>query len=643
MQLQVLPRDGDVDQLDIGLAGDLDVDCALGLAADLDADLDLVGDPAGPGAPTFAARHLTVRVKHRGVVKTLLDDVSIRVEGKSLIAVIGPSGSGKSTLLRALTGYRPADEGEVLYDGRDLHRHFAELRCRIGIVPQDDILHSQLSVRAALRYAATLRSAEGTTAAERENRVEEVLAGLHLVKYADHHIGTLSGGQRKRVSVALELLTKPSLIFLDEPTSGLDPGMDREVMKLLRCLADEGRTVLVVTHSVAELAVCDRLLVMAPGGTVAYFGPPDEALAYFGCETWADVFHGFTHRHDHDWDAAFRASGYHREYCVGVEPVVVEPVAVEPVAAEAVAAVSAVPMVPVVPAPASPPKPQRWSTQLRTLIRRYLAVIAADRGYIGLLVALPLIMGALSLAIPAKSGLAAAAGTNPDGSSIANTDAGTVLLVLAVGACLTGAANAVRELIKERGIYERERAAGLSRSAYLMSKVIVLGVITALQTIVLSAICLLPRKLPDTGLVFSTPLPEMMFAVMLLGITSMMLGLLVSAIVRTAEKTMPLLVLIAIVQVVFCGSLFPLFGKLALEQLAWLSPSRWALAAEAATTNLPKITGPPPGRHTTDPLWQHTLTQWTTDVSALVLLALLCGALILRALRRHEPAVMRSC
>jgi ABC transport system ATP-binding/permease protein len=269
-------------------------------------------------------------------------------------------------------------------------------------------------------------------------------------------------------------------------------------------------------------------------------------------------------------------------------------------------------------------------------------VIAADRGYIGLLVALPLIMGALSMAIPAKFGLAPATGTGVDGSPLTNTDASTVLLVLAVGACLTGAANAVRELIKERVIYERERAAGLSRSAYLMSKVIVLGVITALQTLVLSAICLLPRKLPDHGLVISgTPIPEMMFAVMLLGVTSMMLGLLVSAIVKTTEKTMPLLVLIAIVQVVFCGSLFPLFGKLALAQLSWLSPSRWAVAAEAATVNLPKIMGAPPGRHTTDALWQHALTQWATDIGALVLLGLLCGALVIRALRRHEPAVMR--
>ena len=194
-------------------------------------------------------------------------------------------------------------------------------------------------------------------------------------------------------------------------------------------------------------------------------------------------------------------------------------------------------------------------------------------------------MGALSMAIPAKYGLAAATGTGSDGTPLTNSDAPTVLLVLAVGACLTGAANAVRELIKERVIYERERAAGLSRSAYMMSKVIVLGAITALQTVVLAALCL-RRASSTSGLVFGgSAVPEMMIAVMLLGITSMMLGLVVSAVVKTSEKTMPLLVLIAIVEVVFCGSMFPLFGKPALEQSPGSRPpaGRWPPSPRRST------------------------------------------------------------
>jgi len=628
--------------------------------------------PVTPESPAaLSARGLTVTVKHRGVVKTLLDDVSFDVPEQALVAVIGPSGSGKSTLLRALTGSRPADSGGVRYAGHDLRTEYSVLRHRIGLVPQDDVLHAQLTVKAALRYAADLRFPKGTTAEQRERRIDEVLTDLRLTEFEGNKVATLSGGQRKRVSVALELLTKPSVLFLDEPTSGLDPGMDRDVMRMLRCLTDEGRTVLVVTHSVAELQACDLLLVMAPGGGVAYYGPPQEALPFFECETWADLFYAFSCRRDYDWAEAYRSSEYHATYSAESSGATTLPsprsssedfgpvesrdcdaeLSASGVSAPAVRSVSATPAAPSTSAApvasakaaqpscySSPRAEQGWGSQLRTLMRRYLAVIAADRGHLFLLAALPMIMGVLSLAIPASSGLAAASG------GVKNTDAPTVLLVLAVGACLTGAANAVRELIKERGIYDRERAAGLSRSAYVMSKAIVLGVITATQTIVLSAICLLPRKLPAHGLLISgTAVPELMLAAVLLGVTSMLLGLVVSAIVRTTEKTMPLLVLITIVEVVFCGSLFPLFHSLGLEQLAWFSPSRWAVAAEAATINLPGIMGPPQGRETTDPLWQHSITQWGADVGMLVVLGAACLALVLRLLRRHESSLLRGC
>ncbi|MEU1165779.1 FHA domain-containing protein, partial [Streptomyces sp. NPDC005921] len=176
------------------------------------------------GEVSFSARRLTVTVDGG---KQILKDVSFGVPEKSLIAVIGPSGSGKSTLLKALTGYRPANEGEVLYDNRNLYKQFAELRQRIGLVPQDDILHKELTVKKALKYAAKLRFPADTTGEEREARIDEVLRELKLDIHKEKKVTSLSGGQRKRVSVALELLTKPSLIFLDEPTSGLDPGMDR--------------------------------------------------------------------------------------------------------------------------------------------------------------------------------------------------------------------------------------------------------------------------------------------------------------------------------------------------------------------------------------------------------------------------------
>ncbi|WP_226962699.1 MULTISPECIES: FHA domain-containing protein [unclassified Streptomyces] len=569
------------------------------------------------GDVSFSARHLTVTVDGG---KQILKDVSFGVPEKSLIGVIGPSGSGKSTLLKALTGYRPADQGDVLYDNRSLYKQFAELRQRIGLVPQDDILHKELTVQKALRYAAKLRFPGDTAEAEREARIGEVLRELKLDIHKEKKVTSLSGGQRKRVSVALELLTKPSLIFLDEPTSGLDPGMDRDVMQLLRGLADDGRTVLVVTHSVAELALCDKLLVMAPGGSVAYFGPPDEALNFFGYETWADVFSAFENYRDYDWAGRWKGSQHYQLYAADIDAVAVQPVQMP------------------VQSAARPPKPQSWGAQLWTLIRRYVSVIASDRGFLALMVILPAVLGAVSVVIPAKFGLAP-----PAPPARFNGAAGTIMLILAVGMCFSGAANSVRELIKERVIYERERATGLSRSAYLMSKVIVLGVITAIQGVIICAIGFVPREMPAEGLIMP-PAVELCIVVTALGITSMMVGLVISSLVKTAEKTMPLLVMFAIVQVVFTGILFQVYSSPGLEQFAWLMPSRWGLAGAATTLDLSHLMVPWDPKNPTDldPLWEHSATQWGVNVTVLLVMSAVLGVLVARLLRRHEPEVMRK-
>ncbi|MBB4980298.1 ABC-type multidrug transport system ATPase subunit/pSer/pThr/pTyr-binding forkhead associated (FHA) protein [Streptomyces sp. SFB5A] len=569
------------------------------------------------GSVSFSARHLTVTVDGG---KQILKDVTFGVPEKSLIGVIGPSGSGKSTLLKALTGYRPANEGDVLYDNRSLYKQFAELRQRIGLVPQDDILHKELTVQKALRYAAKLRFPGDTAAAEREARIDEVLRELKLDIHKEKKVTSLSGGQRKRVSVALELLTKPSLIFLDEPTSGLDPGMDRDVMQLLRGLADDGRTVLVVTHSVAELGLCDKLLVMAPGGSVAYFGPPDEALNFFGYSTWADVFSAFENYRDYDWAGRWKGSQHYQMYAADIDAIAAQPVQMPPQAM------------------ARPPKPQGWGSQLWTLIRRYVSVIASDKGFMALMVILPAVLGAVSVVIPADFGLG-----KPTPPSRFNGDAGTIMLILAVGMCFSGAANSVRELIKERVIYERERAVGLSRSAYLMSKVIVLGLITAFQGVIICGIGFSTRALPEEGL-FMPPAVELCVQVIALGLTSMMVGLVISALVKTAEKTMPLLVMFAIIQVVFTGILFQVYGSPGLEQFAWLMPSRWGIAGAGTTLDLAHLM--PPWDHkdptNTDALWEHTVGQWSLDLGIQLFMATVCCVLVARLLRRHEPEVMRK-
>ncbi|MFD8995079.1 ABC transporter ATP-binding protein/permease [Streptomyces abikoensis] len=581
----------------------------------------LVGDRleefVDTGDVSFSARHLTVTVDGG---KQILKDVSFGVPEKSLIAVIGPSGSGKSTLLKALTGYRPANQGDVLYDNRNLYKQFAELRQRIGLVPQDDILHKELTVRKALRYAAKLRFPGDTAASEREARIDEVLRELKLDIHKDKKVTALSGGQRKRVSVALELLTKPSLIFLDEPTSGLDPGMDRDVMQLLRGLADDGRTVLVVTHSVAELALCDKLLVMAPGGSVAYFGPPEEALNFFGYETWADVFSAFENYRDYDWAGRWKGSQHYQMYAADIDAVAPQSVHVQPQVVR-------------------PPVPQSWGSQLWTLMRRYCSVIASDRGFLALMLLLPAVLGGVSTVIPSDYGLGAPAPRH------FNQDAGTIMLILAVGACFSGAANSVRELIKERVIYERERAVGLSRSAYLMSKVVVLGVITAVQGVLICAIGFSVRKLPEHGVIIKAlPAAELCLVIIALGFTSMMIGLVISSLVKTSEKTMPLLVMFAIVQVVFTGIMFKIYDSPGIEQVAWLMPSRWAIGAAGATLDLSHIMAPMDKNDpkNLDPLWEHSAGIWGLDMIALIAIGVVCGIAVARLLRRHEPEVMRK-
>ncbi len=543
----------------------------------------LVGDElrefVDTGDVSVSVQSLTVRTPEG---KVLLDGVSFPIPQRSLVGVIGPSGAGKSTLLGAVTGLRPATEGTVRYDGRDLYTDYDELRHRIGLVPQEDILHNQLPTRRALLYAAELRFPGDTRSEEREQRVDEVLDELGLARHADTRIDQLSGGQRKRVSVALELLTKPSLLFLDEPTSGLDPGLDKTVMEMLSELAHDGRTVIVVTHSVANLDSCDRLLVLVPGGRLAYYGPPAEGLQQFTQRSWADVFQAFDREEDRDWAGEFRTSPRFENYvAVGLTDEV-GPTEVH--------------------TPAPPPAQQSKLSQLSTLCRRYLAVIASDRSYLALLGVLPLLLGGLIAAVPSGQGFAGTPG--------ANVDASTKLMVLAFAACFVGTGNSVREIVKEQTIYRRERAAGLSAGVYLMSKLLVLGVITALQAVVLVLIGTIGVDMPPKG-IFTSVEVELILAMALLGIASLALGLLVSVSVNTSEKTLPLLIVLSMAQLVLTGGLVRLPGTFGLEQLAYISPSRWGFAAGAATIDLDTLS---PHSGAADPLWKHTLGTWLLDM-----------------------------
>ena len=556
------------------------------------------------GNITFTAQDLVVKAGS----KVLLDHVSFPIPEKCLLGVIGPSGAGKSTLLGALTGMRPATTGNVLYDNRDLYQNYNELRYRIGLVPQESVLHTQLTARRALQYSAELRFPADTKPAERDGRVDEVMGELSLTRHANTRADRLSGGQLKRVNVAQELLTKPSLLFLDEPTSGLDPGLDKSVMEQMRDLAHDGRTVIVVTHSVDNLDTCDRLLVLVPGGRIAYYGPPEEGLAYFGQARWAEVFQAFERYPDRDWAAEYAASPAYAQYVLGQR--------------------QQAPQVPDSQQLAAAPPPQRRGAfrQLGTLTRRYVRVIASDRGYLTFMLLLPILLGALISQVPATFGLAGAPRTNQD--------AGTLLLIMVICACLAGMASSVRELVKERSILTRERAAGLSSGAYLVSKLLVLGVISVLQSTLLVLLGVSWRPIHHPGaFLTAVPLLELILGIALLAVASMCLGLFVSAMVSTSEKAMPFLVLFTMVQVVLSGYVVPLANNVGLKQLAVISPSRWGLAAAASTVNLNRITATPP----IDPLWTQTSANWLRDMGIMVGLAVVFALLAYIKLRTLGP------
>lgn len=563
------------------------------------------------GNVSFSAHGLSVEVAGG---KKLLNDVSFSLPGRCLLAVVGPSGAGKSTLLRALTGSRPANSGAVHYDGRDLYAAYDELRHRIGLVPQDDVLHPQLTVRRALRYAARLRFPADVPDADREKRINEVLGELGLVGQADQRIDTLSGGQRKRTSVALELLTMPSLLFLDEPTSGLDPGLDRSVMRTLRGLADEadgvGRTVVVITHSVLNLDICDLLLVLAPGGHLAYFGPPSEALAFFGQPDYADMFLLLDNVPGEELAARYKASAHHGRY-------IAAPTAALPSVSDRPAA------------PRSARRQQSWFTQLSVLCRRYLAVIAADRQYTVFIAVLPVLLSVLALLVPGESGMSARAAV-----AVREPQPNQLLLVLVIGGALMGIAASIRELVKERPVYQRERAIGLSISAYLTSKLLVLGVITVVQTAIFTLLSVIGRKPPEAAVLLGVPLLEVLLATIGVSLVTMIVGLVVSAFIENADRGMPLLVLVLMLQLVVSGGMFPIYDRVGLEQVAWLVPSRWGYAMGASTMDL-NLNPISPGKP--DPLWEHATGPWLTSAGALVVQAVVLLGVLAWLLRRQDP------
>ncbi|BCO47183.1 MULTISPECIES: FHA domain-containing protein [Mycobacterium] len=518
--------------------------------------------------------------------KTLLDNISLTALPGTLTAIIGPSGAGKSTFARLVAGYTHPSTGTVAFEGHNVHAEYASLRSRIGMVPQDDVVHGQLTVQQALMYAAELRLPPDTTKDDRAQVVARVLEELEMTQHLHTRVDKLSGGQRKRASVALELLTGPSLLILDEPTSGLDPALDRQVMTMLRQLADAGRVVLVVTHSLTYLDVCDQVLLLAPGGKTAFCGPPGQIGPAMGTTNWADIFS--TVANDPD--------GSRERYLARTGPPPAPPPAEKP-------------------AELGDPSHTSLFRQFSTIARRQMRLIVSDRGYFVFLALLPFIMGSLSMSVPGDVGFGI---PNPMGA--APNEPGQILVLLNVGAVFMGTALTIRDLIGERAIFLREQAVGLSTSAYLLAKVCVYTVFAIVQSAIVTIIAVLGKGAPTQGAVaLGKPGLELFVDVALTCVASAMLGLALSAVAKSNEQIMPLLVVAVMSQLVFSGGMIPVTGRVGLDQMAWATPARWGFAASASTADLTKLV---PGPLTPkDSHWQHTPARWWFDVGMLALIS----------------------
>jgi len=524
--------------------------------------------------------------------KNLLRDISLSIHPQEFVALVGMSGSGKSTLMDAINGFRPATQGGVYINGVDLYQNFDLFRNDMGYVPQKDIVHQELTVFSALDYAAQLRMPADTSKEERHQRILEVIQDLDLTERKDLPIHRLSGGQLKRVSIGVELLTKPRLFFLDEPTSGLDPGTEAEMMKLLRKLADQGRTILLITHATKNVMMCDQVIFLARGGYLAFYGAPEEALPYFNQfrtpqeqqqkeMEFDDIYvilNDETRGTGQEWDERYHQS---RQYHQNVINRLQE------------GSISTLPgQTPSYPgnAPQAHPtgkKPQvGMIRQFLILLNRNTKIIISDRFGLILMLALAPIMGLLdfiwgsNLFDPVKG----------DSSKII-----TMFFMAGLKPFLVGAIASVREIVKEADIYKRERAINLKLMSYILSKVWIGILLSAYQSVVLLSFLYLfalhGSSLNITGYIF------LLFTIFLINLSGYVTGLWISAMAPNQNIAMLLVVIAIVPQFIFAGALLPLDLIPGGKPISSLFSARWAFEAMVNISGIGKDI-------VEDPCWQ---------------------------------------
>ena len=488
--------------------------------------------------------------------KRRLDDLSFALEPGQFVALVGGSGAGKSTLMRTLLGIEAPSKGVVYLNGTDLRQNFNIYRTQIGYVPQDDIIHMNLSVEEVLRYAAQLRLPPDI---DLKAVVEQALSDIKMTHRRKASIENLSGGQRKRVSIGVELLANPKLFFLDEPTSGLDPGLDKQMMELLRDLAHKGgRTIVLVTHATANITECDRIVFLGRDGKFCYFGSPAEALDFFGVTSFADIYIKLEEVAEIDrYVDLYRKSRYFQTYVANsLNPTATSNTQLPPTA-----------------------KQVNSISQWQIFTQRQFSLITRDRINLGLaLFTAPAGISLINFALRDKDPFIL--GSSPD-----NGLPGLALQVLFVFTCASlwvGLSSSLQEIVKESAIYLRERLINLQIPAYLGSKFAVLATLALVQTFLILITITTGFKSPTPDLI---PWQLGLFINTFLTLTaSFSLGLLVSAAVANSSQANSALPLLLLPQIIFSGVLFKLQGLGA--AISGLMLSRWAIGAYGTIVNV---------------------------------------------------------
>lgn len=490
---------------------------------------DLLTAPAGSPAPATTTGRQGVRLEARNASRyaggrRTLHDISLTIEPGELVAVAGGSGAGKTTLLGLLAGLHLPSGGVVTHDGTPLGSG-GRPGSGIGYVPQDDVLHRALPLRRTLRYTARLRLPARTSRDVVDRLVDETLDALDLSERAGVPVRALSGGQRKRASIAAELLTHPRVLFLDEPTSGLDPATSAEVLRLLRRLACRGVTVVLTTHQPADIEFCDRVVFLARDGHLAFAGPPDEALRYFEVGSLSDVYERLAAAPPEEQAARFAR---HREAAAATPPV-------------------AAPARPVCPAPTPPgvgtPGPVR---QCLLLARRNVDLLVHNRLTLAILLGSPALVTAM-MAMLFRAG-------SFEGRGGPGTAPEQVVFWLAFAGFFFGLTYGLLQVVGELSVLRRERLAGLGLGAYVASKFAVLTPVLAGVVVVLLGALRALDRLPARG---GDVYPSLFITLLLAAGAALALGLLASSAVGDAAQAALALPMLCFPQVLFAGAIVP--------------------------------------------------------------------------------------